>query len=111
MLFPPEAIEELSIQETPSAEFGVKGGAPILLNMKSGTNTWHGSGNMGQSQRLRRRLQLFLPGDKKTPIHNNQFNATIGGPIVKDKAFMFLFYEGQRYKSLAVSSRTVFHAG
>ena len=44
VLFPPEAIEELSIQETPSAEFGVKGGAPILLNMKSGTNTWHGSG-------------------------------------------------------------------
>ena len=43
VLFPPEAIEELSIQETPSAEFGVKGGAPILLNMKSGTNTWHGS--------------------------------------------------------------------
>ena len=44
ILFPPEAIEELSVQETPSAEFGVKGGAPILLNMKSGTNDWHGSG-------------------------------------------------------------------
>jgi hypothetical protein len=44
VLFPPEAIEELSVQETPSAEFGVKGGAPILLNMKSGSNTWHGSG-------------------------------------------------------------------
>jgi hypothetical protein len=36
--FPPDAIEELSVQETPSAEFGVKGGAPILLSMKSGTN-------------------------------------------------------------------------
>ncbi len=40
--FPPDAIEEMSVQETPSAEFGVKGGAPILLNMKSGTNNWHG---------------------------------------------------------------------
>src|SRR5581483_11410657 len=41
--FPPEAIEELSVQGTPSSEFGVKGGAPILVNMKSGTNDWHGS--------------------------------------------------------------------
>src|SRR6185503_1313662 len=40
--FPPDAIEELSVQGTPSAEFGVRGGAPILLSMKSGTNTIHG---------------------------------------------------------------------
>ncbi len=106
VLFPPEAIEELSIQETPSAEFGVKGGAPILLNMKSGTNTWHGSGTWVNHSGFGDASNYFSQG-QKTPIHNNQFNATIGGPIVKDKAFMFLFYEGQRYKSLAVSSRTV----
>src|ERR1700688_1611232 len=45
-LFPPEAIQELSVQETPSAEFGVKGGAPILLGMKSGTNEFHGWAQM-----------------------------------------------------------------
>jgi hypothetical protein len=106
VLFPPEAIEELSIQETPSAEFGVKGGAPILLNMKSGTNTWHGSltwvnhNGVGDASN-------YFSGGQPTTIHNNQFNGTIGGPIIKDKAFFFLFYEGQRYKSLAVSSRTV----
>ena len=55
VMFPPEAIEELSVQETPSAEFGVKGGAPILLNMKSGTNTWHGVRDLGEPQRIRRR--------------------------------------------------------
>ena len=106
VLFPPEAIEELSIQETPSAEFGVKGGAPILLNMKSGTNTWHGSGTWVNHSGFGDASNYFSQG-QKTPIHNNQFNTTIGGPVVKDKAFMFLFYEGQRYKSLAVSSRTV----
>ncbi len=106
VLFPPEAIEELSIQETPSAEFGVKGGAPILLNMKSGTNVWHGSGTWVNHSGFGDASNYFSQG-QKTPIHNNQFNATIGGPIIKDKAFMFLFYEGQRYKSLAVSSRTV----
>ncbi len=106
VLFPPEAIEELSIQETPSAEFGVKGGAPILLNMKSGTNMWHGSGTWVNHSGFGDASNYFSQG-QKTPIHNNQFNATIGGPIIKDKAFMFLFYEGQRYKSLAVSSRFV----
>ena len=106
VLFPPEAIEELSIQETPSAEFGVKGGAPILLNMKSGTNIWHGSGTWVNHSGFGDASNYFSQG-QKTPIHNNQFNATIGGPIIKDKAFIFGFYEGQRYKSLAVSSRVV----
>ena len=106
VLFPPEAIEELSIQETPSAEFGVKGGAPILLNMKSGTNAWHGSGTWVNHNGLGDAANYFSQG-QKTSIHNNQFNGTIGGPVIKDKAFMFLFYEGQRYKSDAVSSRFV----
>jgi hypothetical protein len=117
VLFPPEAIEELSIQGTPSAEFGVKGGAPILLNMKSGTNQWHGSltwvnhsgfGDAANYFSKHNSDNCASPGEcQPTNIHNNQFNGTIGGPIIKDKAFMFLYYEGQRYKSLAVSSRTV----
>ena len=106
VLFPPEAIEELSIQETPSAEFGVKGGAPILLNMKSGTNTWHGSATWVNHSGFGDASNYFSNG-QKTNIHNNQFNTTIGGPVIKDKAFIFGFYEGQRYKSLALSSRTV----
>ena len=114
--FPPEAIEEMSVQGTPSAEFGVKGGAPILLNMKSGTNSWHGSGTWVNHNGFGDATNWFAnhtadcsqPGAcQPTNIHNNQFNATIGGPIVKDKLFMFLYYDGQRYKSLSVSSRDV----
>jgi hypothetical protein len=115
--FPPEAIEELSVQETPSSEFGVKGGAPILLNMKSGTNDWHGSATWVNHSGFGDAVNYFSnhtfdncgsPGEcQKTNIHNNQMNATIGGPIIKDKAFFFLYYEGQRLKSLAVSSRSV----
>ena len=105
MLFPPEAIEELSVQETPSAEFGVKGGAPILLNMKSGTNSWHGSALWVNHTGLGDADNYFAnhntdncqsPGEcRPTPIHNNQVNGTIGGPIIKDKAFIFPFYETQ----------------
>jgi hypothetical protein len=116
-VFPPEAIQELSVQETPSSEFGVKGGAPILLNMKSGTNDWHGSATWVNHNGFGDATNYFAnhntdncatPGEcQKTNIHNNQFNATIGGPVIKDKAFFFLYYEGQRYKSLSVSSRSV----
>ena len=115
--FPPDAIEELSVQETPSAEFGVKGGAPILLNMKSGTNTWHGGATWVNHSGIGDADNYFAnhnkdncqgPGEcRPTPIHNNQFHANIGGPIVKDKAFFFLFYEGQRNKSESIKSRNV----
>ena len=113
--FPPEAIEELSVQETPSSEFGVKGGAPILLNMKSGTNDWHGSATWVNHSGFGDAANYFAnhngcgaPGAcQPTNIHNNQMNATFGGPIIKDKAFFFVYYEGQRYKSLAVAARAV----
>jgi hypothetical protein len=115
--FPPEAIEELSVQETPAAEFGVKGGAPILLNMKSGTNSWHGSAVWVNHNGFGDADNYFAnhntdncqgPGEcKPTPIHNNQVHGNIGGPIVKDKAFFFLFYETQHNKSVAVKGRTV----
>src|SRR5207248_9443377 len=95
-IFPPEAIQELSVQETPSSEFGVKGGAPILLNMKSGTNDWHGSATWVNHSGFGDAANYFsnhtsdcsAPGNcKPTNVHNNQFNATTGGPIIKDKAF------------------------
>ncbi len=115
--FPPDAIEELSVQETPSSEYGVKGGAPILISMKSGTNTWHGGATWVNHNGIGDADNYFAnhnsdncasPGEcRPTPIHNNQFHVNIGGPIVKDKAFFFLFYEGQRYKSVATGSRAV----
>src|SRR5438552_7381167 len=115
--FPPEAIEELTVQETPSSEFGVKGGAPILVNMKSGTNAWHGCaiwinhngfGDADNYFANHNTDNCQAPGEcKPTPIHNNQFHANIGGPIIPDKAFFFLFYEGQRNKSESVKSRRV----
>jgi Carboxypeptidase regulatory-like domain/TonB dependent receptor/TonB-dependent Receptor Plug Domain len=114
--FPPEAIEELSVQETPSAEFGVKGGAPIMLTMKSGTNTWHGGTTWVNHSGIGDADNYFANASgncsgvgecRPTTIHNNQFHANIGGPIIKDKAFFFLFYEGQRNISEAVKSRSV----
>src|SRR5947208_372336 len=90
-IFPPEAIQELSVQETPSAEFGVKGGAPILLGMKSGTNDWHGTGTWVRHTNFADAPNYFSnhttdncgsPGEcQSTPLHNNQFGGTFGGPF------------------------------
>src|SRR5438874_3651676 len=85
--------------------------------MKSGTNTWHGGANWVNHSGFGDAANYFSkhntdncagPGEcKPTPIHNNQFHANIGGPIIKDKAFFFLFYEGQRNKSVAIKGRKV----
>ena len=45
-LVPMDAIGDLTVQQTPSAEFGVKGGAAINIVMKSGTNKPHGTGTI-----------------------------------------------------------------
>jgi hypothetical protein len=119
-LFPPEAIEELGVQETPSAEFGVKGGAPINLVMKSGTNDWHGTAQWIRHTDFADAINYFAKHSgcdvvpdpcHPTFIRNQQFGGTIGGPIVKDKTFFFLYYEGQRYISEGVVNRTVVNSG
>jgi hypothetical protein len=114
-IFPPEAIQELSVQENPSAEFGVKGGAPILLGMKSGTNEYHGWAQWIRHTSFADAANFFSksngctdPGScEATPLRNMQFGGGVGGPIIKDKTFFFLFYEGQRYASQSITSRSV----
>jgi Carboxypeptidase regulatory-like domain/TonB-dependent Receptor Plug Domain len=115
-LFPPEAIEELGVQETPSAEFGVKGGAPINMVMKSGTNSWHGTAQWVRHTNFADAINYFSKhsGCDQIPdpchatfIRNQQFGGTVGGPIIKDKTFFFLYYEGQRYKSEGIVNRNV----
>jgi hypothetical protein len=116
-IFPPEAIQELNIQETPSAEFGVKGGSPINMVMKSGTNGYHGTATWVRHTAFADASNYFnkINGCSgtpdpcaATPIRNQQFGGTFGGPIVKDKTFFFLFYEGQRAASFSTRNQAVF---
>jgi carboxypeptidase family protein/TonB-dependent receptor-like protein len=103
-LVPMDAIGDFTVQQTPSAEFGVKGGAAINIVMKSGGNTPHGTGyyfrhdNRFDSPNYfdERAAQKLGKDADPTPITNNQYGGTFGGPIVKDKAFFFGYYEGQR---------------
>jgi carboxypeptidase family protein/TonB-dependent receptor-like protein len=97
-LVPMDAISEFTVQQTPSAEFGVKGGAAINVVMKSGTNNLHGSAHYFRHDEWTDSPNFFIKknGGDTTPIENQQFGGTIGGPIKKDRTFFFGYYEGQR---------------
>jgi outer membrane receptor protein involved in Fe transport len=97
-IVPAEAIAEFTVQQTPSAEFGVKGGAAINIVMKSGTNQLGGSAHYFHHEDWMDAKNYFTEkgGGDKTPLKNQQFGATIGGPLVKDRTFFFGYYEGQR---------------
>src|SRR5262245_37521687 len=92
-----DTIQEFTTQQNPKAEFGWKPGSVTSVALKSGTNAWHGSGNFfGRTDRTDAR-NPFLAGDQKQEIGLKEFGGTLGGPIRKDKIFVFGAYEGQRY--------------
>ncbi len=103
-LVPMDAIGDFTVQQTPSAEFGVKGGAAVNIVMKSGGNVPHGTAYYFRHDDwtdkpnffdIRAAQRLGKDADP-TPIENQQYGGTFGGPIRKDKAFFFGYYEGQR---------------
>jgi Carboxypeptidase regulatory-like domain len=98
-ILPIEAIQEFNLQQNPPAEYGWKPGAVANVGLKSGTNTLHGSafgfGRNGTSWDARNYFNQ-APNPKLTRTLE-QFGGSLGGAIVKDKAFFFGAYEGQRY--------------
>jgi hypothetical protein len=91
-----EAVQEFKIETTPySAELGTSPGAQILLMTKNGTNQLHGSAYEFLRNDFFDAKNYFDNPDQPIPeLRKNQFGATIGGPIVKDKLFYFGDYEG-----------------
>jgi len=83
---PSDAIQEFTVQQTPGAEFGVKGGAAINIVMKSGTNELHGSAHYFRHDDWMDAKNYFTEkaGGDKPPLKNQQFGATFGGPLIKD---------------------------
>jgi len=97
-LVPMDAIGDFTVQQTPSAEFGVKGGAAINVVMKSGGNQVHGTGYYFRHDDWTDSPNFFVKrqGGDTTPVKNQQFGGTFGGPLQKDRTFYFGYYEGQR---------------
>src|SRR5690348_9040484 len=117
---PPDAIQEFKVQTSNfSAEFGRAGGAVVNAAIKSGTNNFHGSAwefvrndmfdAFDVSKWCFSELTNNQPcqNQKKDMLRRNQFGASAGGPIVKNKLFIFGDYEGTRIRQSTLHKATV----
>ena len=97
---PVEALQEFKVQSNAySAEFGRGNGAIINAVIKSGTNQWHGSAwEFLRNDKFDGRNYFDDPTKPTPPYKQNQFGGTFGGPIVKNKTFFFVDYEGLRIR-------------
>jgi Carboxypeptidase regulatory-like domain/TonB dependent receptor len=91
-----DAIENVNVvTNSYDAEQGLAGGVAVNITTKSGTNAIHGSVFEFHTDRAFQTYQWGANGARPKPEYiNNQFGATIGGPIKKDKLFYFLSYQG-----------------
>ncbi len=97
-ILPIEAIQEFNLQQNPPAEYGWKPGAVVNVGLKSGTNKVHGSAfGFGRDGNLDARNFFNDDPNPKLTRTLEQFGGSLGGAFVKDKAFYFFAYEGQRY--------------
>jgi hypothetical protein len=91
-----EAVREFNLlQDSYGAEYGKHPGGQVTIVTQSGTNQWHGS-----VYEFLRNNALDAPNffdvSSAPPFQRNQFGAALGGPIQKDKSFLFANYEGLR---------------
>ena len=93
---PQESVSEFRVVNNGfGAEYGRALGGIVNIVTKSGTNDVHGSVyEYFMNNKLNATAQLTQPGFDT--FRQNQFGATLGGPVKKDKAFYFVNYEGQR---------------
>src|SRR5438093_4242704 len=99
-----EAVREYNVlQHTYGAEYGKRAGAQVTVVSSSGTNQWHGDAFEYLRNSALDARNFFDDTIGAPPFKRNQFGGALGGPLKKNKAFVFGNYEGFRER-LAVSS-------
>src|SRR6059058_1329901 len=101
-----EAVREYNVLEhTYGAEYGKRAGGQVSIVTSSGTNQWHGSLFEYHRNSALDAKNYFEA--TKGPFKRHQFGGTIGGPLKKDKLFVFGNYEGFQQR-LAQSTRSIY---
>lgn len=100
-----DEVEEFKlITDNFSAEFGRNSGAQVQLITKSGTNQYHGSVYEFHQDAAGNARDFFNTNGQVTPVVNNLWGFTAGGPIVKDHLFVFGHYEGNKIRGAGSTS-------
>ncbi|HEX4485146.1 MAG TPA: carboxypeptidase regulatory-like domain-containing protein, partial [Terriglobales bacterium] len=96
-VLPVDALAEVAILSNSEAEYGRNSGGTVNIVTKSGTNAIHGSASeYFRNDALDARNYFNAEPTPKNSFHNNQFGGSLGGPLIKDRTFWFVAYEGQR---------------
>jgi hypothetical protein len=93
-----DAVREFNLlRDTYGADYGKRPGGQVIIISQSGSNDWHGTAFEFLRNNAFDARNFF---DQKTVPHfaRNQFGGSLGGPIEKDKTFLFANYEGFRQR-------------
>jgi hypothetical protein len=107
-----ETIQEFKLLTgTYPAEYGLRNGGQVEIVTKSGGNQLHGDLFEFLRNQVTDAKAYFNNSGKATPLKQNQFGGTIGGPIWKDRTFFFFGYEGIRLRQGVGAVRTTVPTG
>ena len=98
LAIPLDTIQELRVESVlATAETGRTGGGQLIVSSPSGTNQFHGDAfEFLRNNAFDAREPIDMLNPQQPPFHLNQFGGSLGGPIVADKTFFFVAYEGYR---------------
>jgi hypothetical protein len=94
--FSPDAIQEFAVRTAnEDADTGGTTAGSVVITTKHGTNEWHGSGAFyGRAASLNARYPIENPApDPKQPFSRQNYVGTLGGPLAKNKFWMFASFE------------------
>jgi Carboxypeptidase regulatory-like domain len=94
--FSPDVIQEFAVQTSQqNADVGRTTGGAVVISTKSGTNDWHGDAAFyARAAALNARFPIENPApEPKQPFSRQNYVATIGGPLKKDKLWIFSGFE------------------
>ena len=103
-----EGIQEITVQTNNyAAEAGRTAGGVINIVTRSGTNNFHGSVYEYFRNDIFDGRNVFQTTGRKPELRQNQYGASIGGPIFRDRTFFYFDYEGFRQVSGVTDTGTV----